>query len=234
MDDRGELPSVVHLLDQSIRAALGEPLPILLASLGMMIVMTLLVTVPVVVTVCGFFFFAVVAAEGSGSETSNLLWLGLSGVMIPVMYAVVASLAAFSASLIRALWAWQEGGVAPSFNAAVSTIFQGPLRAISVASLTFLIALAGLSMCVLPGIALGIAMQFALVGVAVDSVSPLAAIRRSVEHARDHPGWHLQIWVFGVLLVFVLGNVPFIGSALGMVLCYDFLCRAYRAGVRET
>lgn len=226
----GALPDIGTLLSDTMADMTEDLGPYLLAGLGVMVI-----SMPIVL---GFIFFlylgmfiVLFAMMGAGmaitvamSEMLGdtfgaigalLTQLGsFAGLFAFIMVAVALLsmiLAPFNASVTRAIALYQRGGAKPEFNAAFNTASKDIPKVIGIAALTGLLSAVLLMFCYVPALAVPVVFGFAAGFAALHGAGPRDAMKLSIAHFRQHPGWHVQFGLIYTLLFMVASYVPVLG-----------------------
>lgn len=214
----GELPSVVGLLNACLEDVKRDLAPLALAGLGF----TLAVLAVVVVALPTGLVFAL---PGAIAEDELLTTLGLLVWMLFYVGLLLAVSAPLTGSVMRAVDDYLQHGTPLTFGSAFRTPANALWPMIAFMALSATATLFGMMFCYLPGLAVALLLGLGSQAVALDGLGPLAAIRRSVGHARAHFTWHLGFWGLGFAILMVGQYVPIIGP----MVYYLYIIRGYRA-----
>lgn len=130
-----------------------------------------------------------------------------------------------SASTVRALGRMVVHGETPSFSGAFVYGFRDLGSLTLYGALSSFLTVLGMLLCYLPGLVVSFLLSWGFAAIALHRLGPVAAVRRSVGHVRDHPQWHLGFFGLGFCIAMLGSYVPIVG-----VLAYFmYLTRAYRA-----
>ncbi len=228
------LPPVGDLFGRLAKDVQASLVPHLMAGLGYAMVQLPLVILAVLVIYGGMFAGMYWGLENLSEDELGLAMMagamaGLSVVAVPLMILMPP----LTASLYRAVYAWQARGEPLGIGAAFSTATQD-LPRVYLATFTIgMVIFLGMLMCYLPGLIAAFALHFAYMRVVIHRRGVLDGIQDSWVHVADHAGWNLGVFAIGFAISFALSNIPLIGVILAVVLATSWNLHAYRAAYPE-
>jgi hypothetical protein len=202
----------------------------LLAAMGMA-----LLVLPTAMLGLLFLIGGMVAGVVVGALTEEPVLMSL-GMLAGLVVGAIAGgmllglvVAPLQASLGRAMLRNLQDGSDLGLGACFDTVAVDVGKVVSLGLIMNLILTVGGLMFYVPALVASWALNFAMPGVVVHRLGPLAAMNRSLEHAMAEPVWHLALTAlsFGALLLLL--NIPFIGYALGFYFVTAVNIRAYVA-----
>jgi len=134
------------------------------------------------------------------------------------------------ASMLRAIDEHQSGESEGSLSfdatwASFTENMRGPLIYIALQLVIYLFLL---FFCLFPGLIFILIIDFAWPLVVLEQKGPLAAMRISAVHFRDHIAWHLGYLLILVSVAFVLAYVPLVGAFISPGLVGGWRVFVYR------
>lgn len=228
------LPGVGDLVGRLMRDVQEAPVPHLAAGAGYAVVQLPLFILLVIGMYGGAFAGMFWAMETLGEDEIGLGILAgtLAGASVTALPMAVV-LPPLTASLYRAVYAWQARGEPLGFGSAFSTATQDIGRTYLTTIALSTIIFAGLLLCYVPGLLLAFVLHFAYMRVVIHRRGVIDAIQDSWGHAAAHPGWNLGVFGVAFLISLALSNIPFLGVVVATVAVCAWNLHAYRAAFPE-
>ncbi|MBN2799699.1 MAG: hypothetical protein JXX28_11180 [Deltaproteobacteria bacterium] len=216
------LPPVTDLLMDTFADLRDNLVEYLLAALGMLLVM-----IPAMLVLYGLMALGVV--PGLLAQDEVMLVLGVyAGIFVALP--VFALILLFpSVSLSRAAWHHVAEEEPLGISSPFSRLFEDVGSVLLLKLLLGVLTVVGLMMCYLPALLVAIATVFALPALIAHRLSPVAALKLSLEHTQRNLTWHLGFWGLGFVVTLVAGYIPIVGGLLGMVFYQVYVMKGYKA-----
>jgi hypothetical protein len=231
----GHLPPIGPVLNETLTVFMRDLGPYALAGLGHLLIVLplafgvgLAMYAVIMVVVFGGMFGAALMAEGGSEQGAAAMALALVALTVLLVFGMVgvlnAILAPVQGSLYRAVARFQRGEEQLGFGSAFSSLGTNLVGGIVAMTLVMTLVLVGASFCYFPALVVALFVPWTFSLVALHGVGPVAALRRSVSHARQHFKWHLGFFGYTLLVSLVANNIPLVGPMFAIA----FHIRVYR------
>lgn len=153
--------------------------------------------------------------------------VGFSAYTILLLGAVFVAYPLMAASTLRALDRQLRGQGTIGLMSPVDGLLSGAGRVLAFYALGMLLTMVGALMCYVPGLIAAMLVMFAMPMVVIDGVGPVEAYQRGWAHMREHPTWHLPVW----LLMFI-GSTALQLTFVGIFFIYPLMLAYHLAAHR--